>query len=82
MAKPASIKTKTLSYVTEIPLVISATDERVLLSKFEAGRQLYNACLGALLCPGRQVLQSELYQAAKKIKINKKERDIAFYAAN
>jgi hypothetical protein len=44
VAKTASSKTKTISFVTEIPLVVSATDERVLLCRFEAGRQLYNAC--------------------------------------
>ena len=81
MAK-ASSKTKTLSFVTEIPLVVSATDESVLLSRFEAGRQLYNACLGEAMRRLKLVKQSKLYQSAKRNRTNKKERAIAFAAAN
>jgi transposase len=77
-----SKKTKTLSFVTEIPLVVSAIDERVLLSRFEAGRQLYNACLGEAMRRLRLVKQSKLYQKAKKIKGNKKGRSAAFADAN
>ena len=77
-----SKKTKTLSFITEIPLVVSVTDERVLLSRFEAGRQLYNACLSEAMRRLRLVKQSKLYQNAKKIKSNKKERAAAFALAN
>ena len=62
--------------------MVSATDERVLLSRFEAGRQLYNACLGEAMRRLRLVKQSKLYQNAKKIKGNKKERSAAFALAN
>jgi transposase len=78
----SSKKTKTLSFVTEIPLVVSAIDEGVLVSKFEAGRQLYNACLGEAMRRLRLVKQSKLYQSARKIKSNKKERLQSFAAAN
>jgi transposase len=78
----SSKKSKTLSFVTEIALVVSATDERVLLSRFEAGRQLYNACLGEAMRRLKLLKQSKLYQSAKKIKFNKKERQKSFASAN
>ncbi|MFB2982060.1 hypothetical protein [Microseira sp. BLCC-F43] len=80
--KKASSQTKTLSFVTEIPLVVSATDERVLSSKFEDIWQLYNACLGEAMRRLNLVKQSKLYQSARKIKSNKKERQKSFADAN
>ncbi|GET40641.1 hypothetical protein [Microseira wollei] len=80
--KKASGKTKTLEFVTEITLVVSAKDERVLSSRFEAGRQLYNACLGEAMRRLSLVKQSKLYQSARKIKSNKKERQKSFANAN
>ena len=36
---------KTPSFVTEIPLTVDSTQEKELLARFQAARQLYNACL-------------------------------------
>jgi len=77
MAKTVSSKAKTLSFVTEIPLVVSATDERVLLSRFEDLWQLYNACYCEAMRRLKLVKQSKLYQSARKIKSNKKEKQKA-----
>jgi putative transposase len=38
-------RTKTPSFITEVPLIVSSQDEAELLSRFQAGRQLYNALL-------------------------------------
>jgi hypothetical protein len=38
-------RAKTPSFVTEIPLLVSPAEERILLSRLEAARQVYNACL-------------------------------------
>lgn len=37
------------SFVLELPLVVGPHEARVLATRFEAGRQLYNACLGEAL---------------------------------
>jgi len=43
------MRAKTPSFVTDIPLVVSPSEERVLLARLEAGRQLHNICLGELI---------------------------------
>ncbi|MFB2974998.1 hypothetical protein [Microseira sp. BLCC-F43] len=68
--------------MTEVLWVVSATDERVLLSRFEDLWQLYNACLGEAMRRCLLVKQSKLYQSARKIKSNKKERQKANAFAN
>ena len=52
------------------------------MSRFEAGRQLYNACLGEAMRRLKLVKLSLLYQSARKIKSNKKERQKSFASAN
>src|SRR5258708_33592987 len=37
----------TSSFVCEVPLRVSRAQERTLLARLEAARQVYNACLGA-----------------------------------
>lgn len=76
-----SSKTRSPTFITEIPLVISCTDAGILASRFEAGRQLYNACLNEAMRRLKLVKQSKKYQEAKKLK-NKKERAKAFTEAN
>jgi putative transposase len=39
-------KKRTPSFVCEIPLRVTPAQERTLLARFEAERQVYNACLG------------------------------------
>jgi putative transposase len=42
-------KAKTTSFVTEMPLRTTSCDEKRLLARLEAARQVYNACLGESL---------------------------------
>ncbi|GAA6621819.1 RNA-guided endonuclease TnpB family protein [Scytonema sp. NUACC26] len=73
---------KTPSFITEIPLIVDSAQEKELLSKFEASRQLYNACLNEAMVRMELVRNSEAFKTAKKIsKSNKKERTEAFSAA-
>lgn len=66
IAKPQKQPTPP-SFVTEIPLRVSQSEEVVLLSRLEAGRQLYNACLGEIMRRLNLVKQSKLYQKAKRL---------------
>ncbi|MUG91297.1 transposase [Scytonema sp. UIC 10036] len=73
---------KTPSFITEIPLIVDSSQEKELLSKFEAARQLYNACLNEAMVRMELVRNSEAFKLAKKIpKSKKKERTDAFSAA-
>lgn len=81
------MRAKTSSFVTEVPLVVDAGQERILLVRFDAARQVYNACLGESLRRLDQVRQSKAYQKARKMPktVNGKpdrERAKAFAAAN
>ncbi|MUG94089.1 transposase [Scytonema sp. UIC 10036] len=73
---------KTPSFITEIPLIVDSSQEKELLSKFEASRELYNACLNEAMVRMELVRNSETFKTAKKIsKSNKKERTEAFSVA-
>lgn len=61
-------KAKTPSFVTEIPLRVNPHIEAELLTRLDAGRQLYNACLGETMRRMRLVKQSKTYQQAKRLK--------------
>ena len=78
----------TSSFITEIPLKISPSIERTLphywdfqgsLARFEAGRQLYNACLSEALRRKDLMQQSKAYQATRKLPFGI-ERQQAFHA--
>ena len=70
-------RSKTPSFVTELPLKVSSKQEKELLSRLQVARQLYNCCLGEALIRLRQVRNSEPYKQAKKTK--DKEKRIALY---
>lgn len=73
---------KTPSFITEISLIVDSAQDAEVLSKFEAARQLYNACLNEAMIRMELVRNSEAFKAAKKIpRANKKERGEAFSAA-
>ncbi|MDF5717993.1 MAG: transposase [Rhizonema sp. NSF051] len=75
-------KKRTPSFITEISLKVDSAQESELLSRFEASRQLYNACLGEAMIRMQLVRDSEAFKQAKKIpRTNKKERSDAFIAA-
>ncbi|MGK7873228.1 MAG: RNA-guided endonuclease TnpB family protein [Xenococcaceae cyanobacterium] len=57
----------TPSFVTEIPLVVDSKQEKELLARFQAGRQLYNACLNETMARMELVRNSDAYQQAKKL---------------
>jgi putative transposase len=60
-------KAKTDSFITEIRLKITPTEEKCLLARLEAARQVYNACLGESLKRLDLLRQSKAYQAAQKM---------------
>ncbi|WP_414584912.1 hypothetical protein [Scytonema sp. PCC 10023] len=75
-------RSTTSSFITEVPLIVDSKQESELLSRFQAGRQLYNACLNEAMKRLELVRNSELYQAAKQIpRSKKKERSDAFKQA-
>src|SRR4028118_49974 len=74
-------KSTTSSFITTIPLVVTSQIESELLSRFQAGRQLYNACLSEAMVRMRLVQKSSQYQLAKKLPKGKARTD-GFAAAS
>lgn len=70
-------RAKTNTFVLELPLVVTPEAERVLLSRFESGRRLYNAVLGESLKRQRLMRESKDWQKARLLK-DKKERSATF----
>jgi putative transposase len=60
-------KSSTPSFITTIPLIVANQDESELMSRFQAGRQLYNALLSECMKRMQLVRGSDLYQEARKI---------------
>ncbi len=58
--------------------MVSPANERVLLSRFEAARQLYNACLGEALERVKLIRQSKDFTLARSLKANNPERKVLF----
>jgi putative transposase len=73
-------KSSTPSFITTIPLIVASQDEVELLSRFQAGRQLYNALLSESMKRMQLVRGSDLYQEARKLPKGKVKSD-AFKAA-
>ena len=59
--------TRTPSFVCEVPLRVSRAQERTLLARLEAARQVYNACLGQARRRVRLVRESKAYQHARTL---------------
>ena len=57
----------TPTFVCEIPLHVTPPQERVLHTRFEAARQLYNALLSEALKRLRLLQQSQAYRAARRM---------------
>ncbi len=66
-------RSKTDSFVVEIPLRANSEQTRKALARFEAGRQIYNACLGEALKRRDQMLRSKMYRAALAMPYKTKE---------
>ena len=65
----------TRAFITEIPLCISSREERALLVRLDAARQVYNACLGECLKRLRRMRESKAYQRARKLEKGNIRRD-------
>ncbi len=70
----------TPSFITEVPLIVNSQDEAELLSRFQAGRQLYNALLNESMVRMNLVRSSDLFKEAKRLAKGKIRND-AFDAA-
>src|SRR5258707_5794292 len=57
----------TPSFVCEVPLRVSRAQERILLARLEAARQVYNACLGEARQRVRLVRESKAFQRARTL---------------
>lgn len=57
-------KSKTASFILELPLVTNSEQRHILNSRFEAGRQLYNACVGEAIKRRDQMVRSKVYRSA------------------
>lgn len=74
-------KRTTRTFITELPLQVNHQQEVVLLKRLDAGRQLYNACLGEAMRRVNLVRQSKLYQQAKKLRKDNPNRKELFKQA-
>ena len=69
----------TPSFVTEMPVEATPSEERVILARLESARQVYNACLGEALKRLRLLRQSKAYQRARKLPKGKKRTQAVSY---
>ncbi|MDJ0574223.1 MAG: hypothetical protein QNJ65_03535 [Xenococcaceae cyanobacterium MO_234.B1] len=60
-------RSQSSSFITELPLVVNSQIEKKLLARFQAGRQLYNACLHEAMIRMNLVKNSDAYIKAKKL---------------
>ena len=58
---------RTPSFMCEVPLRVAPAQERVLLARLEAARQVYNACLGEAKRRVGLVRQSKAFQRARTL---------------
>jgi putative transposase len=66
-APAAPAPARTPSFVCEVPLRVAPAQERILLARLEAGRQVYNACLGEARTRVRLVRESKAFQRARTL---------------
>ncbi len=60
-------KARTDTFILELPLKVDSSDEKKMLSRLEAARQVYNGCLGESLKRLDLLRQSKLYQVVRKM---------------
>src|SRR5258708_11854872 len=58
---------RTPSFVCEVPLRVTRPQERILVARLEAARQVYNACLGQARIRARLVRESKAVQGARAV---------------
>jgi transposase len=78
---PKSSAKTTPSFVTELPLKVTSANEGVLLSRLDAARQIYNACLGEAMRRVRLIRQSKDFNRARSLKPSNPERKVLFKRA-
>jgi transposase len=61
------MRSKTPSFITELPLKTTSSDEATILLRLDAGRQLYHACLGEGLKRLALIQQSKEFQKIQKL---------------
>jgi hypothetical protein len=71
-------RSKTPSFILELPLIVSSQSDSELLRRFQAGRQLYNACLNEAMKQMEELRNSAEYQSAKRLPLKSKQRSLAF----
>jgi putative transposase len=81
------MRATTPSFITELPLRTTSSDESTILVRLDAGRQLYNACLGEGLNRLDLIRQSKHFQEIQKLPKTKdgepnEERTAAFKVLN
>jgi hypothetical protein len=74
----AVARSKTPSFVLEIGLIVDSKSDAELLSRFQAGRQLYNACLSEAVRRMDKLRKSAEYLSAKHLPLKSKQRSVAF----
>src|SRR5689334_4424803 len=72
---------RTPSFICEVPLWVSPAQERTLLARLEAARQVYNACLGQARRRVRLVRESRAFQHARTLSRDDPARKALFRAA-
>lgn len=76
------------TFITELPLVVQPEQARIMSSRFEAGRRLFNAVLGDGLKALTLMRESRMWAAAKAMPAGesksdaRKARNAAFKACN
>ncbi|MFN3286607.1 MAG: RNA-guided endonuclease TnpB family protein, partial [bacterium] len=60
-------KERAPSFICEIPLRVAPVEVRILNARLEAGRQVYNACLGEALRRARLLRERRAYRQARRL---------------
>ena len=68
-------KSKSPSFVCEIPLDVTQKQEKVIHARLEAGRQMYNALLDEAMRRLKWMRESKAYQAARKMPKGKRRNE-------
>jgi transposase len=77
-SKAVPKKASTSSFICELPLKVTPKSEGILLSRLEAARQIYNACLEEAMRRVKLIRQSKDFNKARSLKSNNPERKILF----
>jgi hypothetical protein len=80
LAEPEARK-RTKSFICELPLQVTPAEERVLLARLEAARQVYNACLSEAKRRVGRVRESKAFQRARGLPKDDPTRRILFREA-